>query len=63
MLFWLCNNLGDNIFASFMLSLDYKDYAYSNFIQVIKSKTANGFVPNFAGGTRKSEDRTEPPSE
>ena len=29
--------------------------------QVIKSKTAAGFVPNFAGGGAKSMDRTEPP--
>ena len=51
----------DNIFASYMLSLDAKELAYSNFIQVIKSKTANGFVPNFSGSTAKSLDRTEPP--
>ena len=29
--------------------------------QVIKSKTAAGFVPNFAAGGSKSMDRTEPP--
>ena len=42
----------DNIFASYMTSLDpaSKAIAYSNFIQVIKSKTVNGFVPNFAAG-------------
>ena len=31
------------------------------FSQVIKSKTAAGFVPNFAAGGSKSMDRTEPP--
>jgi hypothetical protein len=33
---------GDNIFATYMTSLDCKDIAYSNFIQVIRSKTAKG---------------------
>ena len=53
----------DNIFASYMTSLDpaSKDIAYSNFIQVIRSKTASGFVPNFAAAGSKSIDRTEPP--
>jgi len=53
----------DNIFASYMMALDQdaKLFAYSNFIQVIKSKTNNGFVPNFAAAQRKSDDRTEPP--
>lgn len=51
----------DNIFASYILSLDAKDLAYSNFIQVIRSKTAEGFVPNFAAALQKSLDRTEPP--
>ena len=50
-----------NIFASYMLGLDARELAYSNFIQVIRSKTMEGFVPNFAAATRKSEDRTEPP--
>lgn len=53
----------DNIFASYMSSMDPtgKDIAYSNFIQVIRSRTAKGFVPNFAAGGTKSADRTEPP--
>ena len=53
----------DNIFASFMSSLDprSKAIAYSNFIQVIRSKTAAGFVPNYSAGGSKSVDRTEPP--
>lgn len=67
----------DNIFAAFMFSLDAKELAYSNLIQVslhgrmtvrvlispqvIKSKTNNGFVPNFVAGCRQSSDRTEPP--
>lgn len=53
----------DNIFASYMTSLDpaSKAIAYSNFIQVIRSKTASGFVPNYAAGGSKSVDRSEPP--
>ena len=44
-----------------MTSLSSKDIAYSNFIQVIRSKTAMGFVPNYSAGGTKSIDRTEPP--
>ncbi len=44
-----------------MLSLDAKELAYSQLIQVIRSKTAAGFVPNFAAGQVKTTDRTEPP--
>lgn len=35
--------------------------AVSNLFQVVKSKTAAGFVPNFAAGGLRSQDRTEPP--
>ena len=51
----------DNIFATYMTSLSSKALAYSNFIQVIRSKTAMGFVPNYSAGGTKSIDRTEPP--
>ena len=51
----------DNIFATYMTSLFSKEIAYSNFIQVIRSKTAKGFVPNYSAGGTKSIDRTEPP--
>lgn len=46
-----------------MTSLDpsSKAIAYSNFIQVIRSRTASGFVPNYSAGGSKSVDRTEPP--
>lgn len=44
----------DNIFASLLAGLGNKTIAYSNLIQVIKSKTAAGFVPNFAAGGSKS---------
>ena len=51
----------DNFFASLLAGLDNKEIAYSNLFQVVKSKTAAGFVPNFASGGYKSQDRTEPP--
>ena len=51
----------DNIFASYLLSLDSKELAYTNLVAVIKSKTGRGFVPNFSAGGAKSMDRTEPP--
>ena len=37
------------------------EFAVSNLFQVVKSKTAAGFVPNFAAGGLRSQDRTEPP--
>ncbi len=35
--------------------------AYSNLIQVIRSKSYAGFIPNYSAGMDKSLDRTEPP--
>jgi len=45
----------DNIFAAYMLGLDAraKGYAYSTLTQVIKGKTADGFVSNYASGSNK----------
>ena len=51
----------DNIFASLLAGISNKSIAYSNLIQVMKSKTAAGFVPNYGAGGAKSQDRTEPP--
>lgn len=50
----------DNLFASYLFALDAKELAYSNLIQVVKSKTAQGFIANFASAGEKSLDRTEP---
>jgi hypothetical protein len=50
----------DNIFASYLFALDARDFSYSNLIQVIRSKTAQGFIANFASAGQKSLDRTEP---
>ena len=46
-----------------MLGLDSagKGYAYSNLIQTIKSKSTSGFIPNYAAGLQRSDDRSEPP--
>ena len=38
----------DNHFGAYMLSLDAKELGYSALIQVVKQKTAEGFVPNSA---------------
>ena len=38
-----------------------EEMTYSNLFQVVKSKSAAGFVPNYAAGGMRSEDRTEPP--
>ena len=53
----------DNLFASLMASLFDKDIAYSNLFVSLRSKTPDGFLPNWstAGGIRSSADRTEPP--
>ena len=56
----------DNVLASYILSkttrtTSRKHIAYSNLIQVVKSKTANGFIPNYSSNGAKSQDRTEPP--
>lgn len=53
----------DNELASLLMahSTAPKEMAYSNLIQVVRSKTYKGFIPNFAAGGMKSQDRTEPP--
>lgn len=51
----------DNLFASMLSGLFSKEIAYSNVIQSFKSKTAEGYLANCAGGGYKDQDRTEPP--
>lgn len=52
----------DTFFASFMYSLYDEDLAYANAVEMAKSWTRRGFVPNFASAYRlKSEDRSQPP--
>jgi putative isomerase len=52
----------DNYFASFMYSLYDKDLAYANAVEITKSITRGGFIPNFHSAYGlTSEDRSEPP--
>jgi len=46
----------DNVFASYIAGiLGFKDAAYSNLIQIIKAKSNDGFIPNWASGGSKSQ--------
>ena len=52
----------DTYFASMMLSLDNKELAYSNLVEITKGITEQGFVPNFfTESDYKSRDRSQPP--
>ena len=52
----------DTYFASYMFSLFNKPLAYANAIEITKSITAGGFVPNFASSYGKTSiDRSQPP--
>ncbi len=52
----------DTYFAALMASLDNKELAYSNAIEITREATEEGFVPNFAAtGDLKSRDRSQPP--
>jgi len=51
----------DNLFASLLAAaVGSKNIAYSNIIQSFKSKAAEGYLANCAGGGYKNQDRTEP---
>ncbi|HXX63129.1 MAG TPA: trehalase family glycosidase [Bacteroidota bacterium] len=51
----------DTYFASYMFSLDNKALAYSNAIAITNQITPRGFIPNFASGLGRSDDRSQPP--
>lgn len=52
----------DTYFASMMLSVDSKELAYANAIEITKGITEDGFVPNFYTEYNfKSRDRSQPP--
>ena len=52
----------DTYFAAMMFSIDNKELAYANAIEITKSVTEAGFVPNFsASNDYKSRDRSQPP--
>jgi putative isomerase len=51
----------DNYFAAVMASLNDPTMAVANLVAITKTKTVDGFVPNFQSGLFVSRDRTEPP--
>jgi hypothetical protein len=44
-----------------MLGMDALDLSFSNLIQIVKMRTAAGFIPSLSSGTFKSQDRSNPP--
>ena len=52
----------DTFFAATLASVGDRDLAYANAIEILRSETEQGFVPNYArSGDWKSSDRSEPP--
>jgi putative isomerase len=52
----------DNYFAAYMHSLDNKNLAYANAIEMTNAITESGFVPNLSASKGiKSSDRSQPP--
>jgi hypothetical protein len=52
----------DTFFAAAMASIGDRDLAYANAIEILRSETQQGFVPNYVrAGDWKSSDRSEPP--
>ena len=52
----------DNYFAAYMHSLDNKQLAYANAIEMTNAITPSGFVPNLSASKGiKSSDRSQPP--
>ncbi|KAA9036107.1 hypothetical protein FW778_19660 [Ginsengibacter hankyongi] len=52
----------DNYFAAYMHSLDNKDLAYANAIEITNAITGSGFVPNLSASMGiKTNDRSQPP--
>jgi hypothetical protein len=52
----------DTYFAAMMLSVDSKELAYANAVEITRGLTEQGFVPNFyTENNYKSRDRSQPP--
>ena len=52
----------DNFFAAQIASVDSREIAYSNLIEMMAERTEAGFVPNFASALgASSRDRSQPP--
>ena len=65
---WNINNGGyvlfcwDTYFVAYMASLDNKELAYANAIEITREKVGAGFIPNYARATGFSSlDRSQPP--
>jgi hypothetical protein len=52
----------DTYFGSWMASMESKELAYANAVEITKAITPGGFIPNFAGSYgNASFDRSQPP--
>lgn len=52
----------DTYFASFMVSMENKELAYANAVEITKAISPGGFIPNFTGSYNESSyDRSQPP--
>lgn len=52
----------DSYFASYMVSMENKELAYANAVEITKAITPGGFIPNFSGSYGEaSYDRSQPP--
>jgi len=52
----------DTYFAGYLASLDNKELAFANVIEITREKSPRGFVPNYAWGNGiSSHDRSQPP--
>lgn len=51
----------DTYFAAWMFALENKELAYANAIAITDEITASGFIPNYAAGIGKTDDRSQPP--
>ena len=52
----------DTYFASYMASMENRELAYANAVEITKAITPGGFIPNFTGSYGEtSYDRSQPP--
>lgn len=51
----------DTYFAAYMFSVGDKNLAYANAIAITDEITEGGFIPNYAAGLGKTNDRSQPP--
>jgi putative isomerase len=64
---WNCDHGGfvlfewDSYFAGWLAAVDNRELAYANVIEITRSKTEAGFVPNFTDALMTSRDRSQPP--